>query len=258
MPTFLCAYGISPNSARNPIERQDSETNISQNAGGCGRCSNRRCCVTCDPAHADSAPTAPTPSVLVRTSCSTPLILRPMAMPTATRLQRCRRSNRLISFDWTAGKRTQWLPQRQYAGRSGTAESVIVLRRWLTGTATERWRSRYRRISQRRCSWRQRGTISFARSPNLPTAVQDNLAVANPGTHLHSVQIGTDSQVIVTAATTNAASALSGAELVKIYRERGPPGDRSGLQRTGTNRHDHSDSRTARGADDLPQWAESR
>lgn len=59
--------------------------------------------------------------------------------------------------------------------------------------------------------------ISFVRSPNLPTAAQQATAQANLGTPLHTVEIADDKQVIATASTTNAPSALSAAELVGIY-----------------------------------------
>jgi hypothetical protein len=59
--------------------------------------------------------------------------------------------------------------------------------------------------------------ISFARSPNLPTAAQQSTATANLGSPLHTVQIADDTQVIATASTTHAPSALSAQELVGIY-----------------------------------------
>jgi ABC-type phosphate transport system substrate-binding protein len=59
--------------------------------------------------------------------------------------------------------------------------------------------------------------ISFARSPNLPTAAQQTAAQANLGSPLHTVQFAQDKQVIATASTTNAPAALSVQELVGIY-----------------------------------------
>jgi ABC-type phosphate transport system substrate-binding protein len=59
--------------------------------------------------------------------------------------------------------------------------------------------------------------ISFARSPNLPTAAQQNAAVQNLGTPLHTIEFAKDQQVIATATTTNAPPALSTQELVGIY-----------------------------------------
>lgn len=64
--------------------------------------------------------------------------------------------------------------------------------------------------------------ISFARSPNLPTAAQQttaqkSVATGGLGTPLHSVQIASDIDYIATAATTNAPAALSGTDLVNIY-----------------------------------------
>ncbi|MFL6160260.1 MAG: substrate-binding domain-containing protein [Marmoricola sp.] len=59
--------------------------------------------------------------------------------------------------------------------------------------------------------------ISFARSPNLPTAAQQTQAQANLGSLLHSVQIGTDIDYIATASTTNAPANLTADDLVKIY-----------------------------------------
>jgi ABC-type phosphate transport system substrate-binding protein len=59
--------------------------------------------------------------------------------------------------------------------------------------------------------------ISFARSPNLPTASQQTTAQTNLGGKLHTVQIASDTQVIATATTTNAPSGLSAQELVSIY-----------------------------------------
>jgi ABC-type phosphate transport system substrate-binding protein len=60
--------------------------------------------------------------------------------------------------------------------------------------------------------------ISFARSPNLPTADQQTHAQANLNSQLHTVQIAEDKQVIATAAVTNAPAALSNADLVGIYK----------------------------------------
>jgi ABC-type phosphate transport system substrate-binding protein len=59
--------------------------------------------------------------------------------------------------------------------------------------------------------------ISFARSPNLPTAAQQTQAQANLGTPLHTVEFAKDQQVIATATTTNAPATLSAQELVGIY-----------------------------------------
>ncbi|MBO9523929.1 MAG: substrate-binding domain-containing protein [Nocardioidaceae bacterium] len=59
--------------------------------------------------------------------------------------------------------------------------------------------------------------ISFARSPNLPTAAQQTAAQQNLGSALHSVQIATDIDYIATATTTNAPANLTGDDLVKIY-----------------------------------------
>jgi hypothetical protein len=59
--------------------------------------------------------------------------------------------------------------------------------------------------------------ISFARSPNLPTAAQQTQAQANLGTPLHSVQFAADKQVIATASATNAPALLSAQQLVGIY-----------------------------------------
>jgi ABC-type phosphate transport system substrate-binding protein len=59
--------------------------------------------------------------------------------------------------------------------------------------------------------------ISFARSPNLPTSAQQQTAQTNLGTALHSVQIGTDTDYVATATTTNAPDNLTTDDLVKIY-----------------------------------------
>ncbi|MCW2753553.1 MAG: hypothetical protein JWQ32_964 [Marmoricola sp.] len=64
--------------------------------------------------------------------------------------------------------------------------------------------------------------ISFARSPNLPTATQQTnaqktVAQGGLGSALHSVQIATDIDYIATATTTNAPAHLSGTDLVNIY-----------------------------------------
>jgi ABC-type phosphate transport system substrate-binding protein len=59
--------------------------------------------------------------------------------------------------------------------------------------------------------------ISFARSPNLPTAAQQTQAQNNLGSLLHSVQIATDTDYIATASTTNAPANLTADDLVKIY-----------------------------------------
>jgi ABC-type phosphate transport system substrate-binding protein len=61
------------------------------------------------------------------------------------------------------------------------------------------------------------GEISFVRSPNLPTAAQQATATSNLGSALHTIQFAQDKQVIATAATTNAPSALSVNELLNIY-----------------------------------------
>jgi ABC-type phosphate transport system substrate-binding protein len=59
--------------------------------------------------------------------------------------------------------------------------------------------------------------INFARSPNLPTAAQQTAAAANLGSQLHVVEIAKDQQVIATAKTTNAPTALSVQQLLTIY-----------------------------------------
>ncbi|MFL6060269.1 MAG: substrate-binding domain-containing protein [Marmoricola sp.] len=64
--------------------------------------------------------------------------------------------------------------------------------------------------------------VSFARSPNLPTAAQQaqaqqSVASGGLGTPLHSVQIATDVDYIATATTTNAPSNLSATDLTNIY-----------------------------------------
>ncbi|MFL6160427.1 MAG: hypothetical protein ACJ72D_30425 [Marmoricola sp.] len=64
--------------------------------------------------------------------------------------------------------------------------------------------------------------ISFARSPNLPTAAQQvtaqkSIAAGGLNTKLHSVQIGTDVDYIATATDTNAPAVLTAADLTHIY-----------------------------------------
>jgi len=59
--------------------------------------------------------------------------------------------------------------------------------------------------------------ISFVRSPNLPTAAQQQTAQNNLGSPLHTIEFAEDKQVIATAATTNAPDTLSATDLVNIY-----------------------------------------
>jgi ABC-type phosphate transport system substrate-binding protein len=58
--------------------------------------------------------------------------------------------------------------------------------------------------------------INFVRSPSLPTSQQQTQAT-NAGDPLHSIEFAKDDQVIATASTTNAPSALSAQDLVNIY-----------------------------------------
>lgn len=58
--------------------------------------------------------------------------------------------------------------------------------------------------------------IDFVRSPSKPTAQQQNTATQE-GMQLHTIEFAKDDQVIATAATTNAPSALSVDDLVNIY-----------------------------------------
>lgn len=62
-----------------------------------------------------------------------------------------------------------------------------------------------------------KGVISYVRSPNLPTAAQQASAQTNLGTPLHTIEFAADKQVVATATTTNAPTALSATDLVGIY-----------------------------------------
>lgn len=61
------------------------------------------------------------------------------------------------------------------------------------------------------------GWIDVGRSPNLPSATDQNTADSKLGSRLYSVKIGTDRQLIATSTTTNAPATLSGDVIEKIY-----------------------------------------
>ncbi|MDT4916361.1 MAG: hypothetical protein QOH89_1061 [Pseudonocardiales bacterium] len=126
--------------------------------------------------------------------------------------------NRLISFDATADANGRNAFTDPSLGTSGLLNPTITLRagtypvqRPNGGSAglTALVNDGTAGVSANR--------ISFARSPNLPTAAQQSQAQANLGTPLHSVQFAADKQVIATASTTNAPALLSAQELVGIY-----------------------------------------
>ncbi|SDJ47007.1 hypothetical protein SAMN05444157_3517 [Frankineae bacterium MT45] len=125
--------------------------------------------------------------------------------------------NRLVNFDAVADANGR----NSYVGGTATAlNSTVVLRE---GTSpVQRPNGGSAGISALLADGAT-DEISYVRSPNLPTSAQRNLAkgpitaTSGLGSDLHVVQIATDTQVIATATTTNAPSALSLNELVGIY-----------------------------------------
>lgn len=126
--------------------------------------------------------------------------------------------NRLFSFDSTGDANGRKLFTDPALGASSVLNSTAVLR---AGTSPVQRPNGgnvgLEALVADGSGGTSAGRISFARSPNLPTQAQQNSAIANLGTQLHTVRIGTDIDYIATASTTNAPAALSANDLVKIY-----------------------------------------